>query len=90
MQAVKVVYEGRVQGVGFRYNVKSLAQGFDVSGWVKNCADGTVELVAQGEKDEVDDFIQCIQESHLTGFIKKATPTKIEVQTDLRGFSIEG
>ena len=42
MTARHVFFEGRVQGVGFRWTVKNLARGYDVIGWVKNLPDGRV------------------------------------------------
>ena len=42
----RVFFEGRVQGVGFRYSVRQLAKGYDVAGWVRNLPDGRVELEA--------------------------------------------
>lgn len=49
-------FEGRVQGVGFRYLAIGVAKGFEVSGWVKNLPDGRVHLYAEGEEREVLDF----------------------------------
>ena len=49
MVAKQVLYEGRVQGVGFRFSVKSITTGYDVVGCVKNLIDGRVELEVQGE-----------------------------------------
>jgi len=48
MTARRVMYEGRVQGVGFRFSVKEIAQGFEVAGWVRNLPDGRVQLEVQG------------------------------------------
>lgn len=58
--AVKVVYTGRVQGVGFRYQTKILSRHHDVQGYVRNQADGTVELLGEGEKSELERFIGSI------------------------------
>lgn len=88
MKAVCVRYEGRVQGVGFRWTVKNLAQGFDVSGSVQNLPDGRVELVAQGEPAEVDDFLEAIRTSQLAGHIRTELPETLPAQTALRGFQI--
>lgn len=44
----EVRYRGRVQGVGFRYTARSIAQSYAVTGYVKNVADGSVELVVEG------------------------------------------
>ena len=48
-----MIYHGRVQGVGFRATTRCLATGFQVSGYVKNLDDGTVEVVASGRAEEV-------------------------------------
>ena len=50
-QQLHILYEGRVQGVGFRYTTKSVANGFEVTGTVRNLTDGRVELVAEGERE---------------------------------------
>ena len=46
-QRLQIFYSGRVQGVGFRYSVKMLATGFEVTGMVANLPDGRVELTAE-------------------------------------------
>lgn len=50
-------YRGRVQGVGFRATTHSIARRFAVTGYVRNAADGGVELVAEGDAAEVDAFL---------------------------------
>ncbi len=68
----KVICHGRVQGVGFRYFVKSLAAGYEVTGAVKNLPDGTVELLIRGIESEVNDFLnELINESEVTQHIKE-------------------
>ncbi len=52
-----VHYSGRVQGVGFRYTARSIARGYPVTGYVCNLPDGRVELVAEGERAELDAFL---------------------------------
>ncbi|MDB6020249.1 MAG: acylphosphatase [Pedosphaera sp.] len=85
---MQVFYTGNVQGVGFRYTVKSLANGFEVAGTVRNLPDGRVELVAEGSKDELSAFQQAIRESELGHFIRKEEVAWREPQGDLRGFEI--
>ena len=58
---VTVLYRGRVQGVGFRWNVRSVSEDFAVAGYVKNLPDGTVEMLAEGEEAEVRKFLVGIE-----------------------------
>jgi acylphosphatase len=85
-----VFYAGRVQGVGFRYTVKTLAHGFDIVGWVRNLPDGRVELQVGGDADEVEDFLQAVRESVLAGHIQKEDASTIPPLTGVRGFTITG
>jgi acylphosphatase len=71
MTARHVFYEGRVQGVGFRWTTKNLARGYEVTGWVRNLPDGRVEMQVCGETEEVESFLEAIAESELKGHIKK-------------------
>lgn len=90
MIAKQVFYEGRVQGVGFRYTVKQTAREYDVRGWVRNLTDGRVELQVVGEEEEVDGFLDGIADSELTHFIKGSTVINLEPSAlqGLRGFEI--
>lgn len=89
MIAKRVIFSGRVQGVGFRYTTKDLARGFDVCGWVKNLPEGTVEMQVMGEEEEVEAFIKEIaEESNVAHHIKSLTAEKIEPLEGVRGFSI--
>ncbi len=83
-----VFYEGRVQGVGFRYTVKTLAKGFDVVGWVRNLPDNRVEMQASGDGDEVEAFLTAIRESPLAGHIQREDISPIPPLAGVRGFTI--
>jgi acylphosphatase len=90
MIAKRVIFEGRVQGVGFRYTVKDLARGFDVCGSVKNLPDGSVELKAMGEPEEIDSFIREIaEESAVARNIKNQYSETIPLLEGAKGFRIE-
>lgn len=85
----KVIFEGRVQGVGFRYTTKEIATGFDVCGWVRNLPDGTVELQIQGEDEEVEDYLkEILEESSVAHHIRNHTVTEAPALTESRGFQI--
>ena len=85
---MRVIYSGQVQGVGFRYTVKSVATGFDLTGTVRNLPDGRVELIAEGAKDELEAFRQAIRESGLEHFIGKEDVSWQEARSEFRGFEI--
>jgi acylphosphatase len=88
MVAKRVWYEGRVQGVGFRYSIKSIATGYEVVGSVKNLIDGRVELEVQGEAAEVEEFLSAVLDSHLRRYITRCTTREVEVRSGVRGFQI--
>ena len=88
MKAMQIFYEGRVQGVGFRYSVRQIAKGFNVTGWVRNLADGRVELQVSGEAEEVSAFLECIRQSDLGSLIKKESENGLSTPPDSRGFEI--
>jgi acylphosphatase len=88
MIAKKVLYEGRVHGVGFRFSVKSIATGYDVVGRVRNLIDGRVELEVQGEETEIADFLEAILDSHLRRHITRFIVHEIPVDRGLKGFLI--
>lgn len=81
-------YEGRVQGVGFRYATRRLAQEYDVSGSVRNLPDGRVELVVTGDSDEVEAFLSAVRDSSLAGHIQREVRSIISLDTPLKGFQI--
>jgi acylphosphatase len=56
----RVIFRGWVQGVGFRYTATHLASAHAVTGCVRNRVDGSVELVAEGERAEVEAFLDAV------------------------------
>ena len=86
--SVQVFYEGNVQGVGFRWSVRQIAKGFDVTGSVRNLRDGRVELQASGGQSEVSAFLEAILQSELRAHIKKHSETPLPDSPNFRGFEI--
>ena len=68
----RVLYSGRVQGVGFRATAQDTAAGFPVGGYVRNLPGGDVELVAEGEPDAVEGFLAALA-NRMAGFIDRVT-----------------
>jgi len=85
---MQVFYSGHVQGVGFRYSVKTVAAGFELVGTVRNLPDGRVELVAEGPREELEAFRQAIPEAGLARFIRNEDVSWSEAVGGFRGFEI--
>jgi acylphosphatase len=68
----RVLYSGRVQGVGFRYTTQALAAGYPVAGFVRNLPSGEVELIAEGEDSVVEAFLAALAQ-RMAAYIGNAT-----------------
>lgn len=88
MISLQVFYEGHVQGVGFRFSVRHIAKGFDVTGWVRNLPDGRVELQVSGDEEEVRAFLNEVARGELHSLIRKQTDNKLNEPVTARGFKI--
>ena len=88
MIARQIFYEGRVQGVGFRYTVRNIATGYEVTGWIKNLPDGRVEMQAAGEESELREFLEAVKESELNAHIRMVSEHSVPHFTDVKGFEI--
>ncbi len=86
-QQAHILFKGSVQGVGFRWAVRKYAVSNNLNGWVKNLPDGKVELVAQGEKDAIIDFINDMEET-MGGYILEKRVDFQEFQQDFNDFEI--
>ncbi|MEJ5258710.1 MAG: acylphosphatase [Anaerohalosphaeraceae bacterium] len=67
--AEHVIFSGRVQGVGFRYTTRRIAERYNLTGWVRNLPDGTVEAVFQGSPEAVQGCLNEISE-HFVGYLR--------------------
>ena len=82
-------YSGMVQGVGFRFTVERLASALDINGFVRNLPDGRVEVVSEGEEEEVRTFIKRIRSGSLNRYIRDVEESWQEPTGEFSGFSIE-
>ena len=87
---MKVLYTGRVQGVGFRYTCKRVATCFDVVGTVRNLSDGRVELIVEGDPDELEEFREAIRNEGMGPLIRNEEVSWLEPEKSFRGFEIVG
>ena len=76
--------------MGFRYTVRALVPGYDVLGTIRNLPDGRVELVAEGERAELEEFLQAVRDSGLRSNIRDEDIVWEEAEDRFRGFEIVG
>ena len=72
----EVCFQGRVQGVGFRYSTVRVARGYQVTGYVMNLPDGSVQLVVEGVGAVLDEFVADVEET-MSGFIQRTDKRKL-------------
>lgn len=82
-----VHFAGRVQGVGFRYTARSIALQHDVSGYVRNLADGRVKLVLEGAESELDRVLEEIRRK-MSAFVRGITTDLGPATREFDQFSI--
>lgn len=80
-EAVHLLVQGRVQGVFFRASTEKKAVELGLSGWVRNCEDGSVEVHAEGDRENLDQFI---------AWCRKGPPLAKVNELDVNWISTEG
>jgi len=85
--AKHIIFIGRVQGIGFRFTAHNMANRHRLTGWVRNLPDGTVEMLAQGLSDDIDDCLRDINNT-LAGYIRETKVEEITPNTQYKDFKI--
>ena len=83
-----VYVHGRVQGVFFRATTRDKAQSLGVKGWVKNCLDGSVEAVFEGEKDAVEKIVNWCRKGPTGAFVEQIDVCWEEYTGEFDEFSV--
>jgi len=89
-QARRFVVRGRVQGVGFRWFVEREAYILQVAGWVRNNPDGTVEVLAQGTRDQLAGLRSRLQEGPRAARVDDVQVSEAETIPGLTSFQVRG
>lgn len=80
IRAFRISIRGRVQGVGFRYWTVSLANSLGVRGWVRNCADYSVEVFAEAGTETLGEFMYALKHDHPHARVETLTSEETHVQ----------
>ncbi len=84
----QIIVSGRVQGVGFRYFAQKNARLYGVNGYVKNLYDGRVEVVAEGEGTQVEQFIEVLKQGPVFGRVENIEVTSLPDENQYDAFNI--
>jgi acylphosphatase len=87
MIAKRIIFIGTVQGVGFRFTVNRTARRFSLVGYVRNLPDGSVEMLAQGNSNDIDNCVQDIEES-FAGYIRDKRIEDLPPDSSYKDFRI--
>ena len=90
MHARRFFVRGRVQGVGFRWFVEREAHMLGIAGWVRNNADGAVEVFAQGTSEQLASLRSRLQQGPRASRVDNVDESETHLSQDLKTFRIEG
>ncbi len=89
MKRYHIIFKGRVQGVGFRYTSKRIADRYGLTGTVKNLYDGNVECFIQGEEKDIDEFIEELNnQSYIR--IESMDKSEVDIKDNESSYNIIG
>jgi acylphosphatase len=83
----QTIFRGTVQGVGFRWTTRRLAAQYRVTGYVRNCPDGSVELLTEGDPAEVEAFCQAVRQ-RMSDYVLRADSTDAPATGEFLNFDV--
>ena len=83
-----ITVKGKVQGVFFRATTRDKAESLSLKGWVKNNSDGTVNILAQGNQEKIDQFLNWCKEGPQSAKVENISTMVPETQEQLDSFEI--
>jgi acylphosphatase len=85
---VRLNVVGRVQGVFYRANTRREALSLGLTGWVRNLPDGSVEVVAEGEEDQVEKLISCCRRGPPLAIVRSVEVKRESPVNEFKTFSV--
>lgn len=88
MKAYRVRVEGKVQGVGFRYYTEQEANRLGISGWVRNCKDGSVETLICGNENQLNTMLAWLRHGPSSAIVNNTHVESADTSSAPSGFQI--
>ena len=89
IKTYKILVSGRVQGVGFRYFSQSRASKYNIKGFIRNTYDNKVEIVCQGEEEELEQFINEVRKGPAFSVVSDMEIEEIKKPQKYNSFDIK-
>jgi len=83
-----ILVEGKVQGVYYRVSARKQARSLGLVGWVRNCPDGSVECVTEGERDKIEELAAWCRQGPAKSVVKEVTIKWADYQGEFSAFDI--
>jgi acylphosphatase len=77
-ESIRLLIKGKVQGVFYRASARDMANDLGITGWVKNMTDGNVEILASGEKEQLEKFIRWCENGPRNAHVEEVIVTKAD------------
>jgi len=88
MERAHILISGIVQGVAFRYYAQHRAQDLNLRGWVRNCWDGKVEILVEGEKEKIEELVKWCHQGPPLAVVEEVTVEWQEYKGEYEKFNI--
>jgi acylphosphatase len=85
---VQIIISGKVQGVGYRYSAQQAADEYQLTGWVQNKINGDVEIIAEGEQHQLDQFISWTKQGPKFADVKQVVINKLTANNTFTQFRV--
>jgi acylphosphatase len=85
---LRAIVHGRVQGVNFRYYTRQQARQLGVTGYVRNVWDGTVEVVAEGPRQQLGQLVQWLHRGPSMAFVEKVDAQWLPATGEFQSFEV--
>lgn len=86
MKRYHIIVSGEVQGVGFRFFVYETAAKLNLTGWVRNLYDGTVEVEVQGQEKVIDEFIERLRIGNRFSVVEYVEAKVMDIKNNEKSF----
>jgi acylphosphatase len=88
MKRIHIIVEGNVQGVFYRYNTRKKASELGLKGFVKNLPAGTVEVIAEGPEDKINELIKFCKNNPGFSNVDKVDVKEEKATNEFEGFEV--